>query len=100
MLTPGELVSPIAKNSGDWEFRNALYHSDNVYFIAHVREFEVTLDGLTPEEKTVHFDWRWWSLDDLDGATVRIVPPGLADAIRTIRATGTPREPLELPYEE
>ncbi|MGC2484730.1 MAG: NUDIX domain-containing protein [Acidimicrobiales bacterium] len=100
ILTPSELGSPIAKNSGDWEFRTTLYHSDNFYFIAQVREFEVALDGLTPEEKNVHFDWRWWTLEDLDSATVRIVPPGLADAIRRIRATGTPGEPLELPYEE
>jgi 8-oxo-dGTP pyrophosphatase MutT (NUDIX family) len=99
-LTPDELGLPIAKNSGDWEFLDELYHSDNVYFMARVPAFEVALDGLTPAEVPVHSDWRWWSLGELDRTAVRVVPPGLADAVRTIRSHGLPQEPLELPYEE
>ncbi len=99
-LTPDELGPPVAQNSGEWEFLDQLYYADNVYFFAHVPAFDVELDGLTPAEAIVHSDWRWWTLKDLDCTGVRIVPGGLADAVRTIRANGLPREPLQLPYEE
>jgi len=100
ILTPNDLGSPVAENSGDWEFLGEQYHSDNVYFFAQVPVFDVALDGLTSEEAKVHSDWKWWTLEDLDQTSVRIIPPALSGAVRSIRANGSPRETLQLPYEE
>ena len=99
LLTPEELGAPIAQNSGEWEFLDKLYYSDNVYFLARVPNFDVNLGGLTLEELKVHSDWRWWTLDELDSTTLSVVPPGLANAVRKIRSYGPPQEPLQLPFE-
>ena len=83
---------------GDWEFRGQLLHSEDWYFLHRTATFDPDDSGWTELERELHTGWRWWRLEDLDTTTEVIIPGGLADLVRSLRADPNPAAPATLQW--
>ena len=95
-VAPSALGAPVAVSRADWTFRGVDYHSVDNFFVRRARCFEPSDAGLDDEERAVYDGWRWWAPDELDRATERVQPPGLARLARRLHAGERPAEPVEL----
>ncbi|MBN6058064.1 NUDIX domain-containing protein, partial [Nonomuraea sp. RK-328] len=72
ILTPQALGEPVAVNAGEWSVQGSRYYTVHTYFFARVATPEVSGSG---DDGLGH---RWWTAAELDSATERVFPPGLA----------------------
>jgi 8-oxo-dGTP pyrophosphatase MutT (NUDIX family) len=66
------------------------------FFLVHVVAPQLSLAGLLPHELQTHGDYRWWSLEELEGAGDIFLPLGLARHLRPLLAGELPGEPVML----
>lgn len=66
------------------------------YFLAHVRDAEVSLVNLLPYEREVYRGHRWWTLADLGRSHDAILPERLADLLAPVLAGNLPAAPLTI----
>lgn len=64
--------------------------------LARVPHFEPVPAALTPTEREDLDTWRWWTLDELDSTTDRLVPRDLARRLRELLADGPPPAPIDV----
>ena len=66
------------------------------YFLARVRDAEVDVTNLLPDERQVYRGHRWWTLTDLRGAEEVVRPEGLADLLVPVLEGHLPDAPLTI----
>ena len=49
-------------------------------------------------ERSLIIGYRWWTADEMAVTDEQIVPPGLADLVRSLLTDGPPAEPVHLPW--
>ncbi len=72
------------------------YDCAEVWFLARVEALEVDSASWTDEERIDMGAHRWWTLEELQDATVELTPNDLATRVRAILADGPPAEPWQL----
>jgi len=92
-----ELGSPVARCSGEWEFRGVPYFSEDVFFVLRTSNFEPDDAEWTELEREVHHSWRWCTVDELDGLDGVVLPAGLGQLVEDL-AEGMPSGPVTLPW--
>jgi len=91
------LGSPVARCSGDWEFRGQPYFSEDVFFVLETSNFEPDDAEWTELEREVHQSWRWCAVDELNGLDGVVLPAGLGQLVEDL-AEGTLSGPVTLPW--
>lgn len=64
------------------------------WFLTNVDAFDIDTSGFTPDEHRMVTRHAWWSLDELDAATERLVPADLAARLRELLRVGPPPHPV------
>lgn len=72
------------------------YDCAEVWFTARSAAFEVDSSSWTDEERVDMGAHRWWTLEELEGATVELAPNDLAARVRVLLTQGPPAEPWQL----
>ena len=72
------------------------YDCAEVWFTARSAAFEVDSTSWTDEERLDMGAHRWWTLDELQEATVELTPNDLAARVRVLLTEGPPAEPWQL----
>jgi hypothetical protein len=49
-------------------------------------------------ERSLILGHRWWDLDELAGTREQVLPPGVADLVRSLLTDGLPVSPVRLPW--
>ena len=70
--------------------------SDERYFWCRLPSTDLSAVNLTPIEREVIREFRWWDLRDPELSKVRIFPTHFADAARNVLLNGPPAVPLDL----
>lgn len=73
------------------------YRQRERFFLARVDAFEVSTAGLLEYEAEMMGIHRWWTQAELESATERLAPRGLARLLRDLLVEGPPPSPLSLP---
>jgi 8-oxo-dGTP pyrophosphatase MutT (NUDIX family) len=80
-----------------FEWRGELIDVQERWYLTLVPNvFDIDVAGWTPEEREDIVDYRWWSIDELGGATEPLVPRALATLIRDLLRDGAPDSPVEV----
>jgi 8-oxo-dGTP pyrophosphatase MutT (NUDIX family) len=72
------------------------YDCAEVWFTASSAAFEVDSSSWTDEERVDMGAHRWWTLEELQEATVELSPNDLAARVRVLLTDGPPAEPWQL----
>ena len=72
------------------------YDCAEVWFLARVDALDVDTSSWTDDERIDMGAHRWWTLGDLEAATVELTPHDLAARVRSILDDGPPAEPGHL----
>src|SRR6202035_5567348 len=98
VVDPAQLGDPVATCRGEWTFRGqALYLVDS-FFAWRTERFEPSTAGWEPLEHEVHAAWRWWTTEELDTTSERVLPALLGDVARLITKGTIGPSPIELPW--
>ena len=80
-----------------WRWGDRWIASDERYFLARARTYEVSLDGQLPHERAVLTEHRWWSLAELEAAGDEVfVPRDLASLLSPLLRGELPASPIEV----
>jgi 8-oxo-dGTP pyrophosphatase MutT (NUDIX family) len=90
------LVAEIWRRRGIAAWGGVTYDCRERWFLARVPESAVDTAGFSEVERASIVDHRWWTQDELDSATDRLVPDNLAALVRTLLRDGPPAEPFDL----
>jgi 8-oxo-dGTP pyrophosphatase MutT (NUDIX family) len=63
-------------------------------FLVRVPAFDIDTSGFTDEEKVAISAHRWWTVEELEGASDRLAPPGLAALVRQVVTEGPSNAPI------
>lgn len=66
------------------------------WFLARVPAFEIDTSGFTAEERSAIIDYRWWTLDELEETTDRLVPDELAKLLRGVIREQPPERSIDI----
>lgn len=78
-------------------WREVQYDQRERWFLARVPEaFPIDRSGWTPVEQADLHEASWFTLDELDTTTDRLVPTDLAARLRALLRDGPPTEPVEV----
>lgn len=72
------------------------YDCAEVWFMARSAAFEVDSSSWTDEERVDMGAHRWWTIDELQDASVELTPNDLAARVRVLLTQGPPAEPWQL----
>lgn len=72
------------------------YDCAEVWFMTHSEAFEVDSSLWTDEERIDMGAYRWWTLEELQEATVELSPNDLAVRVGILLTDGPPAEPWQL----
>lgn len=81
-LSLESVSGPVYEQEMDFTFEDVDLHQYEQFFVAHVHEFAITVEGRTDLEKRTMLESRWWSLDELENTTETIYPAVLAKLVR------------------
>jgi 8-oxo-dGTP pyrophosphatase MutT (NUDIX family) len=98
VIDPAELGDPVATCRGEWTFRGQPLYSVETFFALRTDRFELTTAGWEPLEHEVHAAWRWWTIEEIDTTSERILPARLGDLARLITQGMIGSSPIELPW--
>ena len=79
-----------------FELDGVWYRQRERYFLIRVEQFEAAFGQLDEGEADYLKALRWWSLDELDTSTDRLVPANLASLVRSLIESGPPESPFEV----
>jgi 8-oxo-dGTP pyrophosphatase MutT (NUDIX family) len=79
---------------GSWD--DVVFEGQERGFLVRVPAFSVDTSGFTDEEKAVISGHRWWTVEELEEASDRVAPPGLAALVRQVLTDGPPAEPVSI----
>lgn len=66
------------------------------YFLARVDGFDIDTTGFTAQERGSITGHHWWTLDELNTTSDRLVPGDLHSLVADLLVAGPPREPITL----
>ena len=95
-LSGVELGPWIWTREHEFPFQGRTWRQQERYFLVRAGPFEVSHVGALPYEVEMLSQYRWWTPDELDGATERVAPRGLAGLLRSLLSEGPPAKPIEL----
>jgi 8-oxo-dGTP pyrophosphatase MutT (NUDIX family) len=97
-VTPEQLGAPVAETSGyaDVGWLAGVWH-DTFYF-HRADSFAVDTSGFQSFEASSVTGHRWWTAAEIDAASERVIPHGLAGLLRELTAGRIPAEPVRLPW--
>lgn len=80
-LRPEALRGPIARRTVVHAYSDKIMIQPETFFVAQVAPFDVTPNGLTPEERRVLVGYHWWTATDLRQSDDMVWPAGLVNLI-------------------
>jgi 8-oxo-dGTP pyrophosphatase MutT (NUDIX family) len=98
VVDPAELGDPVATCRGEWTFRGQPLYSVETFFAWRTDRFEISTAGWEPLEHEVHAAWRWWTIEEIDTTSERLLPELLGDVARSITRGTIGASPIELPW--
>ena len=78
-----ELEGPIWERTSTFDFGGTHYHQHEVYFVARVAPFEVSVADRTELEARALTGLRWWTLAELEATAETVYPENLTDLLRS-----------------
>ncbi|MBI2935698.1 MAG: NUDIX domain-containing protein [Chloroflexi bacterium] len=78
-----------------WRHGDRWYDSLERFFLVRAPAFPVAAPGLTPLERRVMKEHRWWSWEEVAAATETFVPRRLAELLQPLIAGRIPSEPRD-----
>ena len=66
------------------------------WFLARVATFALDTSRLSAEERTTIVGHRWWTIDELETTTDRLVPGRLVALGRDVLRFGVPTRPIDI----
>jgi hypothetical protein len=68
------------------------------FFALRTDRFELSTAGWEPLEHEVHAAWRWWTTEEIDATSERILTALLGDVVRLITQGMIGSPAIELPW--
>ena len=84
------LCEPVLNWAGE------LVQAHDRFYLARIHATTVSLENLSPAERDVYREHRWWGEEELRASGERVVPPGLDDLLARIVAGDVPAQPIRL----
>ena len=91
-----ELGAEVWRRRHSFTWRGVDVDQRERWFLARVPAFEPDLRGLDDSERLDLAEWRWWTLDELDGTSDALVPSTLAARLRELLEQGPPGAPFDV----
>ncbi|MEV0296820.1 NUDIX domain-containing protein [Nocardia sp. NPDC050710] len=66
------------------------------FFLVRVDKFDIDTTGFTEDERISITGHRWWTLDELNATSDRLVPADLGSLLADLLISGPPDEPITL----
>ena len=67
-----------------------------VWFLAHVPSFDIDITGFTELEAATISEYRWWSVEQLQGTADRLTPTDLPRLLLDLLRLGPPPFPITI----
>jgi 8-oxo-dGTP pyrophosphatase MutT (NUDIX family) len=98
-VTEDALGPPVATSSSHWLAReeNKLFLGAHTFFFVRVDDTALNTDGQEDLERSMITGHQWWSVAELEAATERIAPLGLAPLMSRLLSGDIPSRPVRLP---
>lgn len=77
-----DLVGPFQRREFDFLNHGEPQHQVEHFFAARTDSTDLSDSNWTELERTAMTTWRWWSADDLEGASIRYFPENLPELVR------------------
>jgi 8-oxo-dGTP pyrophosphatase MutT (NUDIX family) len=98
VIDHAELGDPVATCSGMWTFRGQPLYSVETYFAWRTDRFELSTAGWEPLEHELQAAWRWWTIEEIETTSERVLPALLGDVARLITRGTIGPSPIESPW--
>ena len=97
-VDPAALGAPVAFCTGhaDLGWASGLFRDD--YFALMTDERAVSPAAMTPAEREQLAEIRWWTPEEIEVTSERVVPNGLPEVVRQVMRGHRPEAPIELPW--
>ena len=66
------------------------------FFLLEANKFSVSQAGLTADEKNWHREYRWWSIDELEIASILTEPVNICILLKELISNGLPQTPIKV----
>jgi 8-oxo-dGTP pyrophosphatase MutT (NUDIX family) len=98
IVTEEDLTGPVAYVHGHvvLTWASGIFRDD--FFLVRVDRHEVDTSAMEEFEAGNHLGERWWTVDELETTTDRVLPFGLAGLLTDLLAGRVAAEPVELPW--
>jgi 8-oxo-dGTP pyrophosphatase MutT (NUDIX family) len=77
-----ELEGPVWERTSKFDFGGTHYHQHELYFVARIQPFAVSVADRTDLEARALTGLRWWTLAELEATAETVYPENLADLLR------------------
>jgi 8-oxo-dGTP pyrophosphatase MutT (NUDIX family) len=67
-----------------WDFEGSDYQQEESFFLVRTSSFRPTSEAWTETEAATITDWKWWSIDELEGTDETVFPENLAEQLRRL----------------
>ncbi|WP_216918363.1 NUDIX hydrolase [Nocardia noduli] len=81
---------------GSWG--GTTYDCREHYFLVRVGSFDIDTAGFTDDERTSITGHHWWTLDELNATSDRLVPGNLRSLLADLLRSGPPEKPITLTH--
>jgi len=99
-LDLADVGPPVWVRTAEFTFVGRAYRQAETFFLARVDSHQVDFSGHTDLERDAVHEFRWWTLDELDGTEATIYPRALAAELRAllsqVQTSGPPRPPKDV----
>ena len=98
-VTEDGLGPVVATSSGLWfaKEQGKLFLGAHSFFFVRVPHTTLDTDGQEDLERSMITGHHWWTITELQAATERIMPPGLAPLMEGLLRGNIPQRPVRLP---
>jgi 8-oxo-dGTP pyrophosphatase MutT (NUDIX family) len=97
-VAPANLGPVVAYSSGEWATSKAVFDAHDSYFLVRLDDTAIDTSGQEELERSLMIRHHWWTLDELEATSERVIPPNAASLVRSLLADGSPDEPIRLPW--
>jgi 8-oxo-dGTP pyrophosphatase MutT (NUDIX family) len=79
-----DLGSPVWHRLAEFSFNGVRYRQQEEYFVLHVGDVQVSLDGLEEVERQIVTGYGWWTAVEIEASDEVFLPPELPDLLRRL----------------
>ncbi|MEU0841177.1 NUDIX hydrolase [Streptomyces sp. NPDC005962] len=98
-ITDVRLGPLLWRRTCSFPFCGRRWHQDEWYYLARTEQTTTRQEGLTELERRSMAGTRWWTVEELAGATEPVYPTRLVGLLRTLLDEGPPSTPVILETE-